>query len=341
MRVETAELSQLNAFAAELGANIMLVQGPGGNVSLKDESHLWIKASGTWLARARLENIMIRLALPAARAILSSGLEDLSASVIDRATSKPSIETSLHAFMPHRFVVHLHSVNVLYWAVQENGRALMSRRMRGLKWIWLDYVRPGLPLTAALSDVFSTEEKIDIVILGNHGIVLGAEAISQMREKVCEVEARLSPPTAARLRGPRIARPPLTIESTDASREPRNGLVHSIAFSPVALKLVDRVLYPDHAIFLGQRIPVLSAHDQLALNAILSQPPFCAVIPGVGVILGPKCSKAAEAMLECFALLTLLLSDAEHLRYLEQDEISELLTWDAEKFRQRVHYVSD
>ena len=41
------------------GANPLLVQGAGGNVSWKEEDTLWVKASGTWLSDASAEDIFL------------------------------------------------------------------------------------------------------------------------------------------------------------------------------------------------------------------------------------------------------------------------------------------
>ena len=40
-------------FCASIGSDPLLVQGPGGNVSWKENNCLWVKASGTWLASAK------------------------------------------------------------------------------------------------------------------------------------------------------------------------------------------------------------------------------------------------------------------------------------------------
>ena len=63
-------LDELRAMSARVGRNILLVQGAGGNSSLKDDDVLWVKASGTWLADAEAKDIFVPVALSAARAAL-------------------------------------------------------------------------------------------------------------------------------------------------------------------------------------------------------------------------------------------------------------------------------
>ena len=50
----TAEFLKLSS---KLGKNHMLVQGAGGNTSIKQNNKMWIKASGTWLSKSIEENI--------------------------------------------------------------------------------------------------------------------------------------------------------------------------------------------------------------------------------------------------------------------------------------------
>ena len=49
--------TKIKEYCAEIGRNSQLVQGPGGNISWKDGSTLYIKASGKWLANAKKEEI--------------------------------------------------------------------------------------------------------------------------------------------------------------------------------------------------------------------------------------------------------------------------------------------
>jgi len=53
------ELHELNNLSARIGRQPLLVQGAGGNTSLKDNNILWVKASGKWLAEAGNENIFV------------------------------------------------------------------------------------------------------------------------------------------------------------------------------------------------------------------------------------------------------------------------------------------
>ena len=60
-------------YCSTIGADPLLVQGAGGNVSWKEEDTLWVKASGTWLAEAAGKDIFVPVDLPHLRAAIASG----------------------------------------------------------------------------------------------------------------------------------------------------------------------------------------------------------------------------------------------------------------------------
>src|SRR5512138_3710491 len=99
--VQPAELQSLRNVSARVGRDIRLVQGAGGNTSLKADGVLWVKASGAWLMEADQRDIFVPVDLPGALRALEQGIERMP--VADPAAKlRPSIETSLHALLPHR-----------------------------------------------------------------------------------------------------------------------------------------------------------------------------------------------------------------------------------------------
>src|SRR5580698_6397091 len=115
------EYRALLRYAAAIGTDPSLVQAAGGNVSLKRDGVLWVKASGTWLANAERQDIFVPVHLaPLLAAMLADNAEDTMPFVAaDKNPSglRPSIETTLHGVLPHPVVVHVHCVETIAWAV--------------------------------------------------------------------------------------------------------------------------------------------------------------------------------------------------------------------------------
>ncbi len=171
------ELRELARLSARIGADLRLVQGSGGNTSIKAGDRLWVKASGTWLSQAEEKSIFVSLPLDEIRRRIAAGdAEDLSDLAEGGDGLRPSIETTLHAIFPHTAVVHVHSVNAIAWTVEEGGREALEERLHGLAWAWVPYRKPGLPLCKAIMAAqHASDQQLDLVVLANHGLVVAAE----------------------------------------------------------------------------------------------------------------------------------------------------------------------
>ncbi|MGL4542432.1 MAG: class II aldolase/adducin family protein [Polymorphobacter sp.] len=134
-------LDELADVSARIGNDPLLVQGPGGNSSLKIGDELWVKASGVWLAQARQRQIFVGLALaPVRAAVVAEQAVDFGAARLPASTTtlRPSIETALHALMPHAAVVHAHAVNSMALAILADGRARAAAALDGVhSWAWI------------------------------------------------------------------------------------------------------------------------------------------------------------------------------------------------------------
>src|SRR5262245_30217668 len=174
MNLDAHDLSDLKAMSARVGRDPLLIQGAGGNSSLKCEGVLWVKASGTWLQDAERASIFLPVDLELARRRFSNGEEKVAAMDWARAPVglRPSIETSLHAFLPQPVVLHVHSVNALAWCIRAEGAPALGDRMHALSWGWLPYCRPGLPLAAEAAALARRGSAPDVLLLGNHGLVV-------------------------------------------------------------------------------------------------------------------------------------------------------------------------
>ena len=64
-------LADLGALSVAVGSDILLVQGAGGNTSLKEAGVLWVKASGTWLKDAASAAAFVPLDIALVRQLLA------------------------------------------------------------------------------------------------------------------------------------------------------------------------------------------------------------------------------------------------------------------------------
>lgn len=326
----------LSALSARLGCDPHLVQGGGGNTSYKRGDDFWVKASGTWLAHAQARDIFVHLPLAEVRAAMSG--DDAEAALVALAPAdglRPSIETSLHALLPHAVVAHVHSVNAIAYAARHDAAQTLARALDGLAWAWVPYRRPGLPLTAAVRDALSNASVApDILVLGNHGLVVGGEDCATTEARLHEVERRLAL-TARTPASPDRAR--LQALNDAGWIAPASTLTHAIGTDPTTCAIALRgALYPDHVVFLGERPVLVESPLSHALDACARDgdpAPRFALVPGAGLLHAPDLGEGALAMLDCLAEVGLRCNDVDALRFLDLDEVAALIGWEAEAYR--------
>jgi rhamnose utilization protein RhaD (predicted bifunctional aldolase and dehydrogenase) len=334
------EFEALLDLSARVGADPALVQGPGGNTSIKEAGTLWIKASGLWLMQARERDVMVPVALdPLLEALERDdpACEKAEGFVIaERNPSglRPSIETTVHALMPQKIVVHVHCVETIATAVQVNAEAIVAEKLAGVPYAFIPYARPGLPLAKAIAA--RLHDGISVLILGNHGLVVAADTVTEAEALLREISYRLS---AKPRNAPIPDRPPLLRLAFGSDYGlPDDDAIHAAATDLESVRIgAGGNLYPDHVIFLGDALAI-AGPDETAVEVARKHPNAPIMLfPGKGVLTHRDITAGALAMARCFADVAGRIPEGARLRYLTPQENAELLGWDAEKYRQALN----
>lgn len=326
--------------SVKIGNDLTLIQGGGGNTSIKDKGRMWIKASGKWLSNAETENIFVSVDDAAIRESIKANESDPVTQYISKnQTLRPSIETTLHALLPHKVVLHVHSVNAIAWTIRKDGFKQLKDKLQGLNWSWLDYHQPGLPLTNAVANTI--ENNTDLLILANHGLVVGADNCKNAEKLLYEIEARLSHDSLNISPNPNIKK--LTRLSKDIPYTPATSdEIHAIATDSNKLKVASKgVFYPDHVIFLGAEL-CIARHGQKISSSVekydkrYNTMPIAIYVENVGVLVLKSIKPASEVMLLALSYVLMRLDLSVECNYLKDDQIFQLLNWEAEKYRQKI-----
>ncbi len=112
----------------------------------------------------------------------------------------PSVETLLHAFLPHAYVDHTHANAVLSITDQPDGLDL-CRELYGDRAIVLPYIMPGFTLAKAAYEAYQSRPECEGMILLKHGIfTFGStdrEAYDRMIDLVSLAEAAVAAASGA------------------------------------------------------------------------------------------------------------------------------------------------
>ena len=89
---------------------------------------------------------------------------------LDPSMPRPSIETLLHAFIPHPHVDHTHPDAIGAIVGATDGERL-AEECFGTDAVWIPYIRPGFALSKLVAEAVSSSPSAGIVLLAKHGLV--------------------------------------------------------------------------------------------------------------------------------------------------------------------------
>jgi rhamnose utilization protein RhaD (predicted bifunctional aldolase and dehydrogenase) len=332
----TKDLSSLNQLCASMGSNPLLVQGAGGNVSWKGMGKMFVKASGTWLEKAEKENIFVEIDFADLRTALLNEDYEHNPKVLEGSNLRPSIETTLHALMPQPVVAHLHMIDALVDLIKVKADIILPLQLPlDLKWICVDYYKPGSDLAKAVAEEMSTSQFIpSVIFLKNHGVVVGGENPNDIQLLVSQLMEKLR----KKVRSPQVQLPSIETRNQEIEGYTLNAdpLVNKLAqCEDLWLRLQNSwALYPDHVVFLGAKPLLFESLEQFSVySKNESVPNGFVFIKNIGVFSGAEFSVAQQLQLRCYYDVLIRTDSMEKLTPLSDFEIRELVDWDSETYR--------
>ena len=184
-----------------LGRDPALVLHGGGNTSVKTQAKdllgeavdvICVKGSGWDMGDIEPPGLpAVKIApLRRLRALPRLSDEDMvnfqRIHLLDSAAPNPSVETLLHAFLPHKFVDHTHSTAVLALTDQPDGERI-ARETFGDRMAYVPYTIPGFALAKSVADIYDANRNVQGLILVRHGIFTFAEDARAAYELMIEM----------------------------------------------------------------------------------------------------------------------------------------------------------
>ena len=330
LRCLPGALYELLEFSREIGINPALIQGAGGNTSIKIDDTLWVKASGENLANALTKNIFVNLSMAELERALTQPTESPSTLKVKPNQLKPSIETLLHAAISLKYVVHTHSINALAEVLQPT---VMAKTIMDAPVFQVPYFKPGFQLAKAIAQIDLTNLSAAIFLLENHGVILAANDLETIKALLIATEKTW-------LKPPRSYSSSTSLLQTYATQHglvlARENMTHSLATDTASYTLGHHApLYPDQTVFLGTQLQLFDSFDTLTDYHHNHGWPAYAIIKDHGVLFNPanKLQTQIEVQLAGHAELLLKLDPLLTCQGLSPEQINELVNWDAEEYR--------
>ncbi len=192
-----------------LGSDLRITNFGGGNTSAKvimrdhlsgkDCEVLWVKGSGGDLASMKLDGFAT-LYMEKLQQLknLYRGLEheDEMVAYLPHCTFNlnpraASIDTPLHAYIPHKHVDHMHPDAAIAIACTKNSEALTEKVFEGAMG-WLPWQRPGFDLGLKLEQLSKDKPDLKGIVLEGHGIFTWGDTAKSCYENTLEIIQRAS-----------------------------------------------------------------------------------------------------------------------------------------------------
>lgn len=160
-----------------LGSDPFLVLFGGGNSSAKHHSTLYVKASGhdmgtitaKGFAPLKRDSVVSMLTQDS----MSDGelVSKLRALLLDPEASNPSIETPLHALLPHESVLHTHA-DAIVTLTNTVGSDQLIADVLGSRVAVVPYCMPGFELAKHIQGMIASVDldELDGIVLKHHGL---------------------------------------------------------------------------------------------------------------------------------------------------------------------------
>lgn len=170
------------------------VRGGGGNTSVKNDTTLWVKPSGTTLAGLEAEtfvamnrakvNDLYAEETPDEAAAREDLVKNLMAEAVENDAGRPSVEAPLHNVFDAVFVVHTHPALVNGLTCAKDGKAACERLFPDA--LWVEYIDPGYTLCMEVRERIegyraANGKEPALLILQNHGIFIAADTADEIR----------------------------------------------------------------------------------------------------------------------------------------------------------------
>ena len=316
-------------FCHRLGKNKLLVQGGGGNVSWKTKSKLWIKASGTNLGSAKYKNIFTAVDLNQIKNAIKNK-KFFQRIIFKPKNLEPSIETFMHAVIPHKVVIHLHSIDFLSILIRGNCSNLLKKKLSGYDYSLLKYVKPGGDLAREIVKKKIKYNKINLILLKNHGIILSSDNLKLIKNYLKIILKEIKTSKKKYLIKKKIKPKLIDGYKLCNSYKIQNLILNKKIFLNIKSKWA---ISPDHVNYLGQKPIIIKSISKFKKFNV--EAPFL-FFKNYGVYENLSNTQNHKDQLVAYYETMIRQINYRNIKVLNKKQINEIIFWDKEIYRRNL-----
>jgi ribulose-5-phosphate 4-epimerase/fuculose-1-phosphate aldolase len=339
------KLKELEMISRAVGNSPDLVQGGGGNTSVKlDDDLMAVKASGCKLKDITPSEGFVVVNYKNIREYFESvdinedrdyekeSGEYARANIVPMEGIKPmrpSVEAGFHSVLK-KYVIHTHPVYANIICCSKNGFGLAKEIFRSKEYgfIWIPYINPGFSLTLAIRKeineyIGNSKHFPQVIFMENHGLVVTADKASDCVELHEDVNGTIRGYFDLSEQFPSVGIEGLDdntfISKTGYLKEYFKDKDLSMSF------FENTILYPDQLVYLHGNISLNETGNKMNINT------------DTGEILYKVGEKEALTMEETLMGFVYVVNQVKknhlELKTMNAEETAFILNWESEKYR--------
>lgn len=168
----SCKLKRLDVFGKEI--DVLHIKGSGWDLGA-------IESAG--LPAVRLDPL---LQLRELNALSDEGmLNQLRSNLLESHAPNPSVETLMHAFLPHTYIDHTHATAMLALADLANVEDVVTE-IFGDRLVCVPFIMSGIDLAKSVADIYEANPDVEGLLLVNHGHVAFGDSAKQSYDRLIE-----------------------------------------------------------------------------------------------------------------------------------------------------------
>jgi len=311
------------------GERFDLVQGGGGNTSVKINDLMFIKASGYNLTNIDEIN---------GYSVINNKilLEDINNGAVKEVTSynfignkRGSIETFMHSILK-KYTVHLHPIQINRILVSKEANKIIEEIYPSA--LIIDYFTPGIKVCEKIKQLYNGE---NVIFLLNHGIIITHDNIDEIYKILNDVLVKFEFYQEINFDKYKYTNTISKIINVTFKISNISYLCEDITINYYLNKKIDlfkeSITFPDFLIYCGFKVLLDLSYIEEYKNTY-NEPPKIIIENNLVYINSHSLIKCKE--IEDVLKSNLFIVDSNFEKnYLSTDEICFLNNWDAEKYR--------